>query len=259
MTDTTQTPPAPAAGGAPPSPVAPAPAPPASLDPAVMYPDQGAKAPDPSTPPAPEATPPAAAEGAAKEGEGGFLSPKDGEAPKPDGEAPPSTPFDATALKFKEGFEIAPAMMESFSTIAKEAGLSTEAAQKLLDLQTSFQETSLAESREIIVAQDKEWKAELEKDPEFAGSAGVAVRDTIASMISQFGSPEVVQVFDAYGLSNNPALVRCFAKMGKALSEGRPTSTGAPRVNGGVTTQANAPLPTRLYPAHYNEAGQPKQ
>lgn len=256
MTDSS----APAAPAAPATP----PTAPAGLDPAALYPhqagvdgqtaDANSKVPlapiDPAAPPAPAAGDPPAP----KEGEPGFLAPKDPAAPVPkEGEvAPPAppAPIDYSSLKLEEGFTVAPETMTKFQEIAQKAGVTPEAAQEFLNLQTEWQKANSAETIALLQTQDREWAAELSRDPNFSGANETLVKTAIAKAIEEFGDPAVFQTLDAYGLSNNPALVRFIGKMAQALGEGQPTAPGAPRLGGGVEVSSQ-PLAQRLYPSHY--------
>lgn len=59
----------------------------------------------------------------------------------------------------------------------------------------------------------------LKSDPEWAGENLTKNLAVVNKAMEVFGSPELKQVFDSSGLGNNPAFVKFFYKVGKAMGE----------------------------------------
>ncbi|RJO64170.1 MAG: hypothetical protein C4540_04630 [Candidatus Omnitrophota bacterium] len=119
-------------------------------------------------------------------------------------------------FKLPDGIEINQLMLDEFKTVAKEANLSQEAAQKLVDLQVKYtQQISdglLKNFNETVTAWKKETVQELgadyKKELVHAGRA-----------IEQFGTPELRVLLKQTGVANHKEMVRFFIKVGKAIGE----------------------------------------
>lgn len=104
------------------------------------------------------------------------------------------------------------------TALAKEAGLSKEVAQKLLDnratqLKNVF-ETQKTDYENKVIG----WKKELENDPEIGG---VNFKTSILQaniILDKFASPKLRKDLDSTGLGNHPELVRFIARLGKEFS-----------------------------------------
>jgi hypothetical protein len=137
----------------------------------------------------------------------------------------------AIELKLPEGVEVAQDVLDSFTSMAAEAGLNSETAQKLLDLHLS-QLASASELFETAQTQAftntiETWKGEIAKDPELGGANQAKVQEVLGKALDTYGSKEAREAFDQTGAGWNPAIVRTMYKMAQALAEG--TSVIAPK------------------------------
>lgn len=185
-----------------------------------------------STPPA-DAPPPAPP--------AGETPPAGGETPPagdpPTGEAPPPVVYD---LKLPEGSTLDAALLERTAAIARERGLSPEHAQAAVDLVAS--ELTTRESELLAahapggaawVQQHEAWKAEALADTEIGGTpekldASVALAK---QALQKFADPEALEFLEQTGLGSNPATLKLFTRIGRAMSEGsfvKPAGSGAP-------------------------------
>jgi hypothetical protein len=142
-----------------------------------------------------------------------------------------TTSSSALELKLPEGVEVAQDVLDSFTSMAAEAGLNSETAQKLLDLHLS-QLTSASELFETAQTQAftdtiETWKGEIAKDPELGGANQAKVQEVLGKALDTYGSKEAREAFDQTGAGWNPAIVRTMYKMAQALAEG--TSVIAPK------------------------------
>lgn len=155
----------------------------------------------------------------------------DGEQGAQEAEQPQGAP-EAYDLEFDDGFEIDTDVLEQFQGLAKELGISNEAAQKLIDLQASLNAKSAEASQQRLEGLRAEWANQTRNDPEFGGEhydANVAVA---AKTMQAFGDDSLRQLLNDSGLGNHPALVKFCHRIGKAISEDRlvlPGSQSAPK------------------------------
>lgn len=150
---------------------------------------------------------------------------------KPEGEGkdkPEGAP-EKYELKAPEGFEqIDPALMESFEPVARELGLTNEAAQKLVETQMpKVVERITEQHREAWGKQLETWVSDVKADKEIGGEQHAATLQTANRALTKFATPELLSLLDypsetnpkGLGLGNHPELVRVFARIGKAMAE----------------------------------------
>ena len=122
-----------------------------------------------------------------------------------------------------EGYDqIDTGLVEQFTPIAKECGLTNEQAQKLANLygKQLMQTNELQE--QAFFEQRKAWVNELKSDPEFGAGNDDTFKSSVGKAqlaLKQFGSPELSQYLEQSGLGDNVYLVKAFAKIGAALGE----------------------------------------
>jgi hypothetical protein len=123
----------------------------------------------------------------------------------------------------------------------------------LVDLGVKFQQQVGQALESAHRDRVEQWAVQAKSDPVVGGKdydANVAVA---LSAVGQFGDAELKQVFEDYGLGNNPAMIRAFYKIGKAMGEA-----------GGVhgVGQESQPSPANTEAAQaermYAAAGKPK-
>lgn len=161
------------------------------------------------------------------------------DAPKPD----PAKVFDKAALKAPEGMELDAGMLEKFEPIAKELGLTTESAQKLVDFHMkTIQDVAGANQRAFEELQ-KTWIDKVKADPQMGDTNGLRpeVKKVVADALARYGDDETRQALAYTGAGNNPAIVRTFFKMARALSEGG-------MIAGGTPSRPTGPGASAMYP-----------
>lgn len=167
----------------------------------------------------------------------------EGEAPADPPTAEPPIVYD---LKLPETFQVDETALTDLQTLAAEAKLPPDQAQKFVDLHVKATEAFVAQQQQAFQALQTQWANEVSALPDFATPAArEASLRAIASALDEFGSPEVRSAFEMTGAGNNPHIVSLFLKMSKALSEGAPTTQGNPPANPKTPTQS---LSDRLYP-----------
>lgn len=142
---------------------------------------------------------------------------------KPGEKAPEQKPVEGApeayaAFTAPEGTTYTDGMLSAFGEAAKEANLSQESAQKLLDkLAPAYAKLS----SDHIETAKATWTAASQADKEFGGpklAENIAVAN---KALSEFGTPELFALLKDTGLSNHPEVIRAFYRAGKAISEDR--------------------------------------
>lgn len=122
-----------------------------------------------------------------------------------------------------EGYEqLDQDLVDQFTPIAKEIGLTNEQAQQLANLYgKQMQQTNEMQEQEFL-KQRQAWVNELKGDPEFGNGNDDTFKSSIGKAqmaLNQFGSPELKAYLAQTGLGDNVHLVKAFAKIGAALGE----------------------------------------
>ena len=107
-------------------------------------------------------------------------------------------------------------ILAAFETSAKEANLTQDVAQKLLD---SMSLTIVERQTEQVLAINKGWDTASRSDKEFGGDALDANLGIAKKALDKFGSPELSKLLGTTGLGNHPEVIRVFLKIGKTISE----------------------------------------
>lgn len=170
-------------------------------------------------------------------------SPADGSAGAKGAEAPKPV-----EIRLPEGFKETPAFAE-FKQAAGEAGLTSEAAQKIfgtyLKAQTQQQESQLTDWK----AQQAKWIEGLRTDKEFGGTAYDTNMATAKRAVEKFGTAELRDVLNKSWVGNHPAVIRFFHAVGKSMAEDTVAGTSA--------AGAGPPSPEDqlkvLYPTHFQK------
>jgi hypothetical protein len=142
----------------------------------------------------------------------------------------------AYAFVAPEGKAYDPNILTAFEASAKEANLTQEAAQKLLDTMSP----KIAErQQEQVLAINKEWLETSKADKEYGGDALDVNLGVAKKALDKFGTPELAKLLGTTGLGNHPEIIRAFYRAGKAISEDTFVGGAAPA---GKTTNAAAIL-----------------
>lgn len=132
-------------------------------------------------------------------------------------EAPAGAP-EKYEIKFAETLTTDPETLQEFEGIAKEYNLTNDQAQKLADVGAKLSQKMAEKQADFHAKQVEEWRNQSMSDKEFGGdklNENIAVAKTA---MSQFATPELVDLLNASGLGNHPEVIRAFFKVGKAIS-----------------------------------------
>lgn len=207
-------------------------------DPANPTPTTPEQTPTPQPTPTHEPNPPPEPK---PEGEEGSILTGKAEEKPAEGEAS----FDPEKITFPEGYTKDEALFTEFTTLAKEAGLTGPAAQKLVDMaakQAKAQSDALTRQWD---EQQQAWQAEIKADKDIGGDKWEGVRQTFATVANDpaLSDPDFKDALIFTGAGNHPAIVRTLVKWAAALSEGK-------AVRGNVPGQTTVPqsLGQAFYP-----------
>lgn len=166
-------------------------------------------------------------EGAAKKAEGD----------KPDGDAEPDKPKPPDKYELKLGEE--PIESESYATVARELGLSQEAAQKVLDsLAPSLEERVLSKQTTTLQAKVRAWSEEARNHAEFGGDQFNANMALVKRGLSIPGGEKLAQLLKATGFGNKVEVLQYVAAVGSIVSP----DTKVPRGKTGAADESMDPI-----------------
>lgn len=166
----------------------------------------------------------------------GSEAPATEQAPQAEAKAPADAkPVVPEKYEFKapDGREFDGETIAAYSEVARELGLSQDAAQKLLDRMGP----QMAQRQEAqIQAVRDEWTRSATSDREFGGPALAENLSVAKKALDAFGTPELRDLLNTSGLGNHPEVIRLFFRAGKAISEDRFVSGSA------STAKARGPM-----------------
>jgi len=113
--------------------------------------------------------------------------------------------------------------VEAFSEFARDAGLSQEAAQKMMDKMAPAMQARQAAA---LDAARSSWLESSKADKEFGGANLTENLSVAKKAIDAFGTPELRTLLEESGLGNHPELIRAFYRAGKQISEDRFVPSG---------------------------------
>ena len=132
--------------------------------------------------------------------------------PTTDVEVKPEGAPEAYDLKVPEGMTLDSEMLDKYTPVFKELGLTNEAAQRLADIQIQAQQ-------EALVAQHTNWVQAVKSDPEMGGRNFENTKKNAQSAIARFASPELKLFYEQTGLGSHPEEMRAWSKVGAAMAE----------------------------------------
>lgn len=135
-----------------------------------------------------------------------------------------------------DNYTVAP-IMDDFKAIAKESGLSQDAAQKMVDLYVKAEQQRMENWQGI----QKEWVETAKADKEYGGAKFNENITVAAGVINKYGTPELRKAMDDYGIGNHPEFIRFCVKVGKSMAEDN-------HVSGQASATKDADPAKTLYP-----------
>jgi len=122
-------------------------------------------------------------------------------------------------LKPPEGMELDATMLETFTPVFKEMGLTQEQAQKLADAYAPLAQSQAEEARKASLDSFKEivegWKNDTMKD---LGTNAQKELAFVAKARKQFGNDAFAEMLNETGVGNHPEMVKFLVAVGKVIS-----------------------------------------
>ena len=123
------------------------------------------------------------------------------------------------AFTMPEGMEADEALIEGISPVLKELDLSQEKAQKLIDAYNTKVQADIAADQKASAEMVTGWKNDLMNDAEFGGTKFAENAAIANKAVKEFGTPALVEMLQATGISNHPEMVKFAYKIGALISE----------------------------------------
>ena len=162
-----------------------------------------------------------ATDGATTEAEG---KPADGDS------AAKGAPEAYEDFKLPEDAKLAPEVLESTKTLAKELDLSQDQAQKVADLlaqaSTTSSQAATAALADRFKATTTQWLAELKADKEIGGDKLDASVAKARAAMEAVAAPELVALLRHSGLGDNVHVVKHFLRIAPAVLQDRTVQSG---------------------------------
>lgn len=206
----------------------------------------------PPTPPKPSTTEAPAATSTSTEAKSA-----DGKNPPAPATGAPETYKDFTA---PEGYTLDKAAVDAFTPIAKELGLSQEAAQKLVAFHANQMVAAAKAPAAAYEATRTDWQAKVRADPDLAKAVNGdkvgldAVKLDIGRALTAIGDPVLASEFkaamDLTGAGDHPAFVKTLWKLAQFATEGKHVTGTNPSPHGQQAPGTSAkPTPAAaMYP-----------
>lgn len=148
---------------------------------------------------------------------------KPGEQPTP-APAAESKPIE---LKLPEKSPLDPSRVESIAALAKERGLTPEAAQELLTREHEAAVSVLQAQEAELGKRQAAWVEELKADPEIGGEKFAENAELSKRALDAFGDEDLKKMLIESGMGNYLPVARMLNKIGRAMAEDRLVLPGA--------------------------------
>jgi len=133
---------------------------------------------------------------------------------------------DFAKLELPEGMELDQSAVDAFGPLMNEAKFTQEQAQQFASAFAEFRQAQAQDQGEAFSNQKESWFNESKSDKEFGGDKFDESSKLAVQAIEKFGSPELKELMDNYGIGNNPEMIRFMYRVGKATQEDTPGNGG---------------------------------
>ena len=137
--------------------------------------------------------------------------------------------------------KVQPTVLAKFEGIAREMGMSQEAAMKLIDTVAPEMQAAAKAHQDTTVLK---WAADSKSDKEFGGDKLGENMAIAKKALETFGTPELTKMLDETGMGNHPEIIRAFFRAGLKISSGTFVPSG-----GGAAKSSATDAGSKLYPS----------
>jgi len=140
---------------------------------------------------------------------------------KAEADAKPGAPETYEDFTLPDGLAKDEAALDAFKTLAKEHGLTQEAAQKFVDLQAKLVSEMSDASSKAFQEQNETWVSAAKNDKEFGL---IKFNENLAvakSALNTYGNDALKEVLNVTGAGNHPEVIRFLWKIGKEMADGK--------------------------------------
>lgn len=132
---------------------------------------------------------------------------------------PPSVIPEKYELKLGETNLVDSSYLETFQNYAKEAKLSNDQAQQILDREV-YAMSEYVKKQEIEFEGIKnKWVEAAKTDPEIGGDSFNQSVELAQRALEKFATPQFINELNTSGYGNHPELVRIFSRIGKSFAD----------------------------------------
>lgn len=124
-------------------------------------------------------------------------------------------------IKLPEGVEVDAAALDAFKGIAKELGLTSESASKLVAWNAAQRAEAAKADTVAASTRSQVWLDEVSKDSEFGGEKLKASMADAQKAMRRFGDKELSEFLThpEIGLANHPGIFKMLARIGRVTAE----------------------------------------
>ena len=138
-------------------------------------------------------------------------------------------PLTASDITFPEGLEINETLRDEALAVINNRELSPkEQLQGLIDLQGKLAKEASEAISDTWVKTQEEWQAAVKADPVVGGDKLQGTLSAVNKLVSEYGSPELLEVFAATGAGNNVHVIKFLHSVAGKLNEGGPVIATSP-------------------------------
>lgn len=125
-------------------------------------------------------------------------------------------------LKAPEGVELDKDSVKAYADVAKEAAVTPEQAQKLLDWYAKTSQEKGSAQMKVWEDTNKAWVDQAKSDKEYGGAKFDASLKTAKTALAKFGNAQLTEALQVTGMGNHPEMVRFLVKVASAIAEDKP-------------------------------------
>lgn len=160
----------------------------------------------------------------------------DGNAPTtPPAATPAATVPDTYTFKAPEGGEVDQTLVDTFSPVFKELGLTQAQADKLTEAYNKHAQTQADITRNAIAEMGRQWETQTKADPEL-GTKLDQIKIDVGRALDVVLSPKEREAFQTAMnqtmIGNNPEFIRTFWKLAQRAAPGTHVAGGGPSPQG---------------------------